>query len=80
MPFAARTRSAKLTPGVPITHTVEAPPGAIMRETGISVERLVVRDFFAREYLLDDIRWMVARLLGRSGGSGEIGAVHTPVA
>ncbi len=51
-----------------------------MRETGTSVERIVVRDFFAREYLLDDIRWMVARLLGRSGGSGEIGAVHTPMA
>ncbi len=51
-----------------------------MRETETNVERIVVRDFFAREYLLDDIRWMVARLLGRSGGSGGIGVVHTPMA
>jgi hypothetical protein len=40
--------------------------------TGADLERIPAKDFFAREYLLDDIRWMVARLLGKFGTGGDL--------
>jgi hypothetical protein len=36
------------------------------------MEWVEAKEFFAREFLLEDLRGMVARLLGKGGGSGEI--------
>jgi hypothetical protein len=38
-----------------------------MSAMGTEVERIGTRDFFAREYFVEDIRWMAARLLGNPG-------------
>jgi hypothetical protein len=43
-----------------------------MSAMGAETERFGSKDFFAREYFLEDIRWMVARLLGRPNPRGEV--------
>jgi hypothetical protein len=48
-----------------------------MSAMGAGSERLASKDFFAREYFLEDIRWMVARLLGRPDARGEVDWVTT---
>jgi hypothetical protein len=39
-----------------------------MSAMGARNERTGSQDFFDREFFVEDIRWMVARLLGRTGG------------
>jgi hypothetical protein len=43
---------------------VETPRRDAMSAMGAEWGRVGSKDFFAREYFLEDIRWMVARLLG----------------
>lgn len=44
-----------------------------MSVVGAELERIGAREFFGREYLLEDIRWMVARLLGTGGSASDTG-------
>jgi hypothetical protein len=72
-PIAAKALAMELTLPPPIPQMVETPRGRNMDVTEVDLERMAAKDFFAREYLLDDIRWMVARLLGKFGASGDLG-------
>ncbi|MGC2289147.1 MAG: hypothetical protein WA688_04745 [Thermoplasmata archaeon] len=38
-----------------------------MNAIGAELERVGAREFFAREYLLEDLGWIVAGLLGKPG-------------
>jgi hypothetical protein len=68
---AAHTLSAGLTLPNSLPRPVET-----MDEMRGNWDRMGAKDFFSREYFIDDLRWMVARLLGRSGPVGE--ALTTP--
>jgi hypothetical protein len=43
-----------------------------MSAMGADWGRIGSKDFFAREYFLEDVRWMVARLLGQPDPQGEV--------
>jgi hypothetical protein len=51
---------------------VKTPRRDSMSAMGAEWGRVGSKDFFAREYFLEDIRWMVARLLGNPDPRADV--------